>query len=1292
MRLFRRAGFWLATFGLLATAGVRAAVMTTDVQVVGGGPFDIKYVLGQDVTSLKIDIVRASDSTAVKTWDSAVAGTFQAADLLKGQHNLTGFWDGKANGGATLPTANYYARVTTASTNAIAAMTLLSGPTPFAFQSGRSQARNIYGGGANRVASSPYHNIAYFGVCTSGNAAASAGVDAVSANASSICFPIGNLANSYDFVSAGMMSDGFPVVGSQSTNALRIINPGDGSTVGTDLSLGASPRSIVGVGDSTSGKIFYLDGSLGGVKAWDLALATPVDEIPDASNFAFYETSPGVPGCTTPQRGMAVSADGNTVWASGSALSSTSTGCLPTGQTSVVLPAFVAKYVRSGGSWTRTDFTANIPGLNRLLTSNNLRGLALSPDESILWVAINNVGTGQAANNYVIGLDAQTGLPKGAAYTYNFFTGTTVTGTPQGLAVAGNGDIYVSCWNGAVTGTTAYYVAVLAPPDNGSTDVTRSVTYNIGPPVLATVDPSVGPITYHSGTVTWSTDSPSDSTVKYGLAPGTLSSTVTAAALVTDHSLLMEGLTQNTKYYYQVVSAATGQKSYTSAVLDFTTTGLNISNVATTVTENSVKIGWDTDDYSNSWGNIGLDGATYPIRYGTDTVSTASMSHTIWVRGLKPSTVYHYKVETGWPGAPAVYTTDATFKTLDYVQIAGESLVTDTSSATLSFTTNIAAAATVKYGTDPATLSNTLSVPSGTAHTVTFPSLAAGTTYYYTLDLTGGTSVARTTSVSAFTTQVVGSAATTITDNTTDKFANTWLTQLTVGGAGGLLTLDPQLLPGQPVQGPATGTPTRYQGFALLNGYLYILGGDTSTSYTITDKVFYAKINADGTIGTWAATTPLPNGGRYIITSQCVGYNNTLYVVSGDDSTNTVTTEVFYAKQNADGTLGSWVVAPPTPGDREIATVTIIDGKIVLNGGEDNNATSDGYSYADNFVADIKADGSLGPWYSTTPFTEPIYLNRVISNDHKMYSVGGLNDRDYPDVNHRFTGTVDTQWIEPNSGLTPGYRHTYDPAHLDATMDGNHYSMGAAMVGGKIFTFGGRIDATAAYKRISHTKLSADGLTSKWVIDAGDTATTALPIAIRDNEALRYGNFVYISPGRTDAGPSDIPQVVPMVADAAGGYAYSGTVESRVIDLGSVLNLSHIKVTGTGVTSSSVDVRYRYAGANGDFSDYLLAGPDTDIAGGARYVQYELVLKGDGTTTPVVNSVVLNAGAVPAVPGDINKDGVVDAKDVKLALQIAAGLLNANDPSVSFTNGNVVADSVINVLDALAIQRKINGK
>ena len=74
-----------------------------------------------------------------------------------------------------------------------------------------------------------------------------------------------------------------------------------------------------------------------------------------------------------------------------------------------------------------------------------------------------------------------------------------------------------------------------------------------------------------------------------------------------------------------------------------------------------------------------------------------------------------------------------------------------------------------------------------------------------------------------------------------------------------------------------------------LNGYLYYLGGCNSGGCDHYDStVEYATLNANGTLGTFAATTALPAGsgdGAGRMGASVVAYNNKLYVIGGTERT-----------------------------------------------------------------------------------------------------------------------------------------------------------------------------------------------------------------------------------------------------------------------------------------------------------------------------------------------------------------------------------------------------------------------
>ncbi len=73
------------------------------------------------------------------------------------------------------------------------------------------------------------------------------------------------------------------------------------------------------------------------------------------------------------------------------------------------------------------------------------------------------------------------------------------------------------------------------------------------PPVISSIVAT--PHTDGTATITWTTDKLSSSVVNYGTSASSLSLTATTAGLVTSHTVTLSGLTPNSTYYYQVVSA-----------------------------------------------------------------------------------------------------------------------------------------------------------------------------------------------------------------------------------------------------------------------------------------------------------------------------------------------------------------------------------------------------------------------------------------------------------------------------------------------------------------------------------------------------------------------------------------------------------------------------------------------------------------------------------------------------------------------------------------------------------------
>jgi len=923
-----------------------------------------------------------------------------------------------------------------------------------------------------------------------------------------------------------------------------------------------------------------------------------------------------------------------------------------TNATGTVTTLMVKRFTRGTGainlasSWT-LDGTFSVAVPSPVATNNQAAAwVALSPDESILWVSANSAtGTSQSA---VIGVNPTTGtaisgqsitganLPQWSETVepWGCFDGTSYT----------NGNLIFTLFSGT-TGTTAKTWGIISPADSGSTDKTRSPFFDVGTMVNLASGPAIVP-TYQGGTFTWTTDMVADSKVEFATDSGFASIVKTAydPAYVQAHSISVSGLNQATTYYYRVTSAATGLTSATSTST-FTTNALLVSGFAITTTENGATLSWTTSEGANTTVALGIASNTY---FKTVADSTMVTNHSVTLGSLKTNTQYYFVARSG---SGATGTTDSAFPESTFTahssSISNTRIVTTPTSATITFNTDgtpdAPATATLLWGSSTSPSTPVPDSGSGNSHVYVISGLTPGSTYYYTVALSGAYITTRTSPVEAFTTVTAG-AASTVTQSTAASVALASTVNLDVPADGAIAALAHQGLPGTPVGSTLpTGVTRFYSGVVAYDGYLYCIGG-RDAAYTGTAPnsskatVYVAPLNADGSVGTWVdnATNYLPSGSeRAAINNQCFAYNGYIYVVGGLNASVASVGTVLYSKQDpATGNLVSptgsgavWQTTTALPVTIYLGSVTVADGYVLATGGFTTGVSTQAY------MNRIRPDGTLGTWYATRSLTETASYHRTLVNNHTVYVVGGQQNPGYQLYN-----TANIASIQPNRDLTPFWKNTNDPDFTTGVMDNpstptdsGRWSMGSGIIRGKILLAAGRLNngyGATATNIISTGKLAPAGQVNGWV-----ASSNTYPAALMELDGVVYRGSFYGIGGRTTTTSSTASNAVvriPFVDDT--GYAYSGTFESNFIDLtgsNTLTTLRHITVAGTGVTPDSVELRYRYCGIDSAsvFSEWQSTdGPDVDITGSARYVQYQLVLKGDGTSTPVVSGVTITSG------------------------------------------------------------------
>jgi len=166
----------------------------------------------------------------------------------------------------------------------------------------------------------------------------------------------------------------------------------------------------------------------------------------------------------------------------------------------------------------------------------------------------------------------------------------------------------------------------------------------------------------------------------------------------------------------------------------------------------------------------------------------------------------------------------------------------------------------------------------------------------------------------------------------------------------------------------------------VTNNRVYLLGGVNNGAYS--SKVYTAPINANGTLGTWVNSTPLPGAVAY---SQAIVTNNRIYLLGG--YVNGVASSIVYtAPINPDGTLGAWVTGAPLPVTIYAAQIIVTNNRVYLLGGINNGAYS-----SKVYTAPINANGTLGAWVNSTPLPVTVGYSQAIVTNSRVYLLGGYN-------------------------------------------------------------------------------------------------------------------------------------------------------------------------------------------------------------------------------------------------------------------------------------------------------------
>ncbi|HUC89314.1 MAG TPA: hypothetical protein VMR45_00770, partial [Patescibacteria group bacterium] len=189
----------------------------------------------------------------------------------------------------------------------------------------------------------------------------------------------------------------------------------------------------------------------------------------------------------------------------------------------------------------------------------------------------------------------------------------------------------------------------------------------------------------------------------------------------------------------------------------------------------------------------------------------------------------------------------------------------------------------------------------------------------------------------------------------------------------------------------STGTNTltaarSFAATATANGYVYVIGGN-DTSAVAQTTVYYSRLNTDGSVGTWTTAAYALPAAR--VGATAIAYNGYLYVFGGENGSGAEQTTAYFARINSDGSIGSWYTTTALTAARRGGSVITSNGYMYYIGGQDSTNTAVDTIY----YSKINSDGTLGSWTTNaTALTGKRYMPQTVIANGFVYVTGGTDE------------------------------------------------------------------------------------------------------------------------------------------------------------------------------------------------------------------------------------------------------------------------------------------------------------
>ncbi|MBI4420105.1 MAG: Ig-like domain-containing protein, partial [Gemmatimonadetes bacterium] len=266
--------------------------------------------------------------------------------------------------------------------------------------------------------------------------------------------------------------------------------------------------------------------------------------------------------------------------------------------------------------------------------------------------------------------------------------------------------------------------------------------------------------------------------------------------------------------------------------------------------------------------------------------------------------------------------------------------------------------------------------------------------------------------------------------------------------------------------------------------HVHVTGGASNNNEPRTDVV-WAMIQANGTVSGWNTATALPEGRAFHASAAATPFNSRvkgsgyLYVLGGIAvADGQPVTTVYSARLNADGTVGSWTTGRALPAPLHSLGAAEVRSFLYVAGG----STTDNVPVTTVYRAAIDTLGALGPWEALPELPAARSYHAFATFGGYLYAVGG----DAGNVTPNNAGTtVGTKYdnlvyvrVDLRTGALAATSWTVNTEKLIKNMSKHT----ALVAGGNFFVTGGLyVGASTGASENSFAQLNADGSTGQFL-------------------------------------------------------------------------------------------------------------------------------------------------------------------------------------------------------------------